>query len=243
MPRFYVLSGADIGTQSELKAGQAIGRSADCALVLHDASVSRVHARVEPRGSAWFLVDAGSRNGIYLQGSRQSEIELTDGLELRLGEVDLRVRLPKDAVQVPVQSKVQPAFDGEEIELEEELEPVAPKLAAAAPVSPRGPAAPAAPTAPAANTHPAAPTATARKPIGGVQTKDRGILQYSKVENRGGLLQSDLAQAPWYMRLGLILGALLVFALLGFFAFRATQFFKQKTAGEPIPEETEAQPR
>jgi len=230
MPRFYVLSGADIGTQAELKAGQAIGRGADCALVLHDASISRLHARLEPRGSAWFLVDAGSRNGISVHGARQSEIELKDGLELRLGEVDLRVRLPRETVptNVPtnVPTSVQAEIELEEIELEE-----APELAVPKPAVPASPAAL------------AGPAAAGRKPIGGVQTKDRGILQYSKVENRGGLLQSDLAQAPWYTRLGLILGALLVFALLGWGAFRVTQFFKQKTAGEPLPEETEAQPR
>ena len=235
MPRFYVLSGADIGTQAELKAGQAIGRGADCALVLHDASISRLHARLEPRGAAWFLVDAGSRNGISVHGARQSEIELKDGLELRLGEVDLRVRLPRETVPttVPtnVPTSVQSEIELEEIELEEAPEPAVPK-----PVVPK----PAVPASPAAL---AGPAAAGRKPIGGVQTKDRGILQYSKVENRGGLLQSDLAQAPWYTRLGLILGALLVFALLGWGAFRVTQFFKQKTAGEPLPEETEAQPR
>jgi len=231
MPRFYVLSGADIGTQAELKAGQAIGRGADCALVLHDASISRLHARLEPRGSAWFLVDAGSRNGISMHGARQSEIELKDGLELRLGEVDLRVRLPRETVPTSVPTNVQAEIELEEIELEE-----APELAVPKPAVPK----PAAPASPAAL---AGPAAAGRKPIGGVQTKDRGILQYSKVENRGGLLQSDLAQAPWYTRLGLILGALLVFALLGWGAFRVTQFFKQKTAGEPLPEETEAQPR
>jgi len=231
MPRFYVLSGADIGTQAELKAGQAIGRGADCALVLHDASISRLHARLEPRGSAWFLVDAGSRNGISVQGARQSEIELKDGLELRLGEVDLRVRLPRETVPTTVPTNVQSEIELEEIELEEAPEPAVPKLAVPKPAVPASPAAL------------AGPAAAGRKPIGGVQTKDRGILQYSKVENRGGLLQSDLAQAPWYTRLGLILGALLVFALLGWGAFRVTQFFKQKTAGEQLPEETEAQPR
>lgn len=241
MPRFYVLSGADIGTQAELKAGQAIGRGADCALVLHDASISRLHARLEPRGAAWFLVDAGSRNGISVHGARQSEIELKDGLELRLGEVDLRVRLPRETVPttVPtsVPTNVQAEIELEEIELEEAPEPAVPKPAAPKPAAPASPAVPASPAMLAG------PAAAGRKPIGGVQTKDRGILQYSKVENRGGLLQSDLAQAPWYTRLGLILGALLVFALLGWGAFRVTQFFKQKTAGEPLPEETEAQPR
>ncbi len=242
MPRFYVLSGADIGTQAELKAGQAIGRGADCALVLHDASISRLHARLEPRGSAWFLVDAGSRNGISVQGARQSEIELKDGLELRLGEVDLRVRLPRETVPTTVPTNVQSEIELEEIELEEAPEPVAPKPAVPKPAVPK-PVVPASLAAPASPAALAGPAAAGRKPIGGVQTKDRGILQYSKVENRGGLLQSDLAQAPWYTRLGLILGALLVFALLGWGAFRVTQFFKQKTAGEQLPEETEAQPR
>jgi hypothetical protein len=76
-----------------------------------------------------------------------------------------------------------------------------------------------------------------------VEAKDRGILQYHKVANRGGLMHSDLAQEPWYTRLGLLIGVLLASAALAFFAFKATSLLKSKAAGPPMTEEGSEEPR
>jgi|688.fasta_scaffold00952_39 hypothetical protein len=242
MARFYVLSGPDLGHNAQLQSGQTIGRSESCALVLHDNSVSRTHARLEQRGERWFLVDAGSRNGITVAGLRQSQLELCDGLELKLGEVELRVRLAPAAARAPaplVEEEVE-----EEIELEPEPQASAKPAPPPAPARPAAPAPPPAPARPAALS-PAAARASAPKrvAVGGVEAKDRGILQYHKVANRGGLMHSDLAQAPWYTRLGLLIGVLLASAALAFFAFKATSLLKSKAAGPPMTEEGSEEPR
>ncbi len=56
------------------------------------------------------------------------------------------------------------------------------------------------------------------------------MLQYCKVENRQGFFQADLAQQPWYVKLGVWLLALLACAAAGYGAFRAAAFFKGKVA-------------
>ncbi|MHC4262563.1 MAG: FHA domain-containing protein, partial [Planctomycetota bacterium] len=47
-----------------LAAGQRIGRHPRCEVRLDDPSISRLHARVEERAGALWLVDADSRNGL-----------------------------------------------------------------------------------------------------------------------------------------------------------------------------------
>lgn len=235
MPRFYILSGADLGSQCDLAAGQAIGRASDSDWVLRDASISRRHALVEQRGARWFLVDAGSRNGLWLGEQKHSEIELVDGLELSIGDVEVRVRI-KSASAAASQPIAAHAPAAQAIEVEEiQLEELEPEPARAPSPSPP-PANPArAPQAP----QPASAPAARRTAPGAVVQADRGILQYQKHEQRAGLLHSDLAQQPWYVRLGWILVALLLAAALGFFAFRATGFFKHKVQGDPELESNE----
>jgi len=48
--------------------GATLGRSRDCDIVVEDANVSRRHAELRPRGSAWVLSDLGSTNGTRLNG-------------------------------------------------------------------------------------------------------------------------------------------------------------------------------
>ena len=73
-------------------------------------------------------------------------------------------------------------------------------------------------------------TARVAGPVRGLEQRERGVLQYSKVAPGGGFFQSELAQQPWYVKLGVWLLALALFALIGWAAYRATSFFKQKTA-------------
>lgn len=71
----------------------SIGRSLGNDLVLDDATVSFVHARVEEIDGAPYLVDAGSTNGIVLNGQRTDRVFLHQGLEVYLGQVQLRFEL------------------------------------------------------------------------------------------------------------------------------------------------------
>lgn len=62
-----------------------IGRASDNQIVLKDFSVSRHHARVEPRGDAWWIVDLGSTNGVKVNGTYATEALLADGDQLMVG--------------------------------------------------------------------------------------------------------------------------------------------------------------
>ena len=98
MIRLVPRTGPDAGRPVELEHGARLGRLADCELPIAHASVSRLHARVEARGATYFLVDAGSRNGLFDgAGRRVDEVELAPGAHLRLGEFELEVAT--DAVE------------------------------------------------------------------------------------------------------------------------------------------------
>jgi hypothetical protein len=57
-----------------------LGRSKTQAdLRLEDPNVSRQHAAIERVGAAWFIVDLGSTNGIFVNGQRVARRALADG--------------------------------------------------------------------------------------------------------------------------------------------------------------------
>ncbi len=101
MPRIYALSGPDLGRTFDVVDGATFGRTAECAVTLRDASVSRTHARLEREGARWRVVDTGSRNGLFVGTERVTSIALDDGDEFRLGEVVLRFRAEIVAVATP----------------------------------------------------------------------------------------------------------------------------------------------
>src|SRR5690348_15043026 len=51
------------------EAEVTIGRGAENAVVLNEAGVSRLHARIQKQGAQWVLLDNGSANGTELNGS------------------------------------------------------------------------------------------------------------------------------------------------------------------------------
>jgi hypothetical protein len=67
-----------------------IGRNPAADIVLDDASVSRRHALVTRRGERTVILDDRSRNGVYVNGARVSEADLSDGDTIALGRVLLR---------------------------------------------------------------------------------------------------------------------------------------------------------
>ncbi len=74
-----------------------IGRGSWMDISLHwDEGASRLHARLEPVGDDWTVVDDGtSRNGTFLNGERiAGRRRLDDGDELLIGATRLRVGLP-----------------------------------------------------------------------------------------------------------------------------------------------------
>ncbi len=69
----------------------SIGRGTSNDLHFRNPWLSRVHAKIVPRAGTFFLVDAGSRNGTFLNGRPISgEQPLHDGDRIALGDILLR---------------------------------------------------------------------------------------------------------------------------------------------------------
>ena len=70
-----------------------IGRADKCTLVLDDAYVSQMHARIYPRGDGFVVEDLGSTNGTYLNRQRiTSPAQLQRGDHIKIGKTVLEMR-------------------------------------------------------------------------------------------------------------------------------------------------------
>jgi adenylate cyclase len=74
-----------------------VGRSAECALVLADPTVSRRHAEVHAADDHLVVMDLGSRNGTFRNGVRVERARLRPGDVVAFGVVPLRVEAEADA--------------------------------------------------------------------------------------------------------------------------------------------------
>ena len=70
-----------------------IGRAENCDAPIADFRVSRVHARLEKEKDedAYFIVDAGSRHGTFVNGARAERTRLKDKDEITLGVSGLKL--------------------------------------------------------------------------------------------------------------------------------------------------------
>jgi two-component system response regulator HydG len=66
-------------------AENCIGRGLDCQIVVTDPLSSRVHAIVGRNQDGWWVRDAGSRNGTYLDDQKIDDARLVDGCTIRVG--------------------------------------------------------------------------------------------------------------------------------------------------------------
>lgn len=83
------------------EGGLNIGRSPDNELVLLEDGVSRFHARLHFDNGAVWLRDAGSRNGVFVNGKRVTDHKaLKVGDEITLAEHTFLVKLESDS-QLP----------------------------------------------------------------------------------------------------------------------------------------------
>ena len=69
--------------------GATVGRSASSGIFLDDVTVSRAHAVVEKKGTAFVLRDSGSLNGTYVNNESISEISLKSGNQIQIGKFHL----------------------------------------------------------------------------------------------------------------------------------------------------------
>jgi len=89
-----ILSGPQRGERWPLPAGTSvIGRDAACDVVLDDRYVSARHARIEV-ADVVDLVDAGSANGIELDGELVGRVSIRESEVVTIGSTALRITLP-----------------------------------------------------------------------------------------------------------------------------------------------------
>lgn len=94
--RFEVKYPSGAPHEVELSGTVAVlGRDPTCDLVLNDARCSRRHAVLEAGPQGVSIRDAGSANGVYVNGKKVERAQLVDGDVVRLGEVFIKV-LPEE---------------------------------------------------------------------------------------------------------------------------------------------------
>ena len=67
-----------------------LGRAADCAVRIEDHAVSRRHARIEPDGDAYWVIDLGSTNGTFINQAQVTRQRLQDGDNITIGHAVYR---------------------------------------------------------------------------------------------------------------------------------------------------------
>lgn len=83
-PYLVVHTGDVRQTFDPVHGAVVIGREAPAQVQITDPRISRTHVRLEPGADGWTAVD-NSRNGMFVDGERQTSVELSDGLTVELG--------------------------------------------------------------------------------------------------------------------------------------------------------------
>ncbi len=86
-----ITQGSPLGERVLLTAGLRIGRS-EGDFQIQDAKISSLHARVEEgEKGQYFLVDAGSTNGLRVGGQKVAKVAMLPGVILQMGKTTLKV--------------------------------------------------------------------------------------------------------------------------------------------------------
>ncbi|MEM7152008.1 MAG: sigma 54-interacting transcriptional regulator [Myxococcota bacterium] len=98
-----IVRGRDEGRAIALHEGRVhrVGTASDCDLVITDERVSGHHLEVTPQGSDFSVVDAGSTNGTFYQGSRIDRATLPLGASIKVGRSVLRLQPRPEALELP----------------------------------------------------------------------------------------------------------------------------------------------
>ena len=74
------------------KQRTVIGRSRDCDVQIEDPSASRRHAEVRQEGTAYWIVDLDSTNGLEVNGLRVKRAKLGHGDKITIGSTEIVFR-------------------------------------------------------------------------------------------------------------------------------------------------------
>jgi hypothetical protein len=82
-----------------------VGRGADCDFRIDHESVSRRHAELWRDGEHWRVIDLGSKNGTFLEGSRVGSVRIERPGWLRVGDVHCEFELLTDEAAAAVEQR------------------------------------------------------------------------------------------------------------------------------------------
>jgi hypothetical protein len=74
------------------KQRTVIGRSRDCDVQIEDPSASRRHAEVRQEGTAYWIIDLDSTNGLEVNGLRTQRAKLDHGDKITIGSTEISFR-------------------------------------------------------------------------------------------------------------------------------------------------------
>jgi hypothetical protein len=102
-PLIFEVRKVEHARPSGLAFGITLGRAANNDIMLDDSTVSRFHAsfQQEERTGVWYLNDAESQNGSFVEGARVSPrlpAPLTSGASLGFGDVRVLFLMPESFV-------------------------------------------------------------------------------------------------------------------------------------------------
>jgi signal transduction histidine kinase len=70
-----------------------LGRARHNDIALNEPSISKLHARIDYQEGRFFIEDAGSLHGVYVNAAKVRRAELTPGSQIQLGNVTLKFSL------------------------------------------------------------------------------------------------------------------------------------------------------
>ena len=125
------LNGSREGEVFTLREGRTVlGRQVGD-ITIADKEVSSIHAIVSYERNAWYVMDLGSTNGVWVNEQLKPEAELADGTEIRMGQTRLLFCGVEDAENRPPAEPPEPlpalgeaAFQTTEMYKPSEAQPV-----------------------------------------------------------------------------------------------------------------------
>lgn len=78
---------------TDLRAPIAIGRTEGNDIILNHPSVSRRHARIEPRAENWWVIDLKSTNGVKVNNNLVTEAQVNAGDKIHIGSVQIEIKV------------------------------------------------------------------------------------------------------------------------------------------------------
>jgi signal transduction histidine kinase len=70
-----------------------VGRARQSDITLNEPSISKLHARIDYQEGRFFVEDAGSLHGVYVNATKVRRAELSSGSQIQLGNVTLKFSL------------------------------------------------------------------------------------------------------------------------------------------------------